>query len=359
MTTMSSARFAAIAILPLSLALSAQALAKSSDAKPFDYMPKGGYAPTVAAEFVEPSTTKAIKPGQKISNLTKRNFAGDTIIQKLTDKSYWVQNGFYSTSFYVGKKGVLLLDPLGWGKGPAVLKAVKSITDKPVTAVIYSHQHEDHIGDIEVFIKDAKKRGVKLDIIATDDTVAEMKKNGSKLPEANVIVSKWKNTAKFEDQNIKVIRFKPSAHSHDSVAWLLEGEKLIHSPDIVNPNQLPYHGFGGSHTFTGFRDNLEQLKKGDWQFFSAGHGNIGSKKDVDFMITYVDDLVANIKDAGAKVNFGEYFVGKYNNHQAAVHAYNMAVENYVMQKLRVKYGDMYGFEASVPYQIKMVQASLE
>jgi len=324
----------------------------------FDYIPRDGYAPTVDVDFVESSATQKLKPTQKIANLTKRNFDGEVILQKLTDNSYWFQSGFYNTTFYIGKKSVLVLDPLAYGKGVKIIKAIRSITNKPISTVVYSHHHEDHIGDIGAFVDEAKKSGFKLRIISTDETAKVMKRNHSKLPYATEVVSNKKNMTTFEDQVLKVIRYAPSAHSKDSVAWLLVKERIIHSPDIVNANQLPFLGFGGSETFHGYRENLLQLKQANWDYFSSGHGNIGSKKDIDFMIQYVDNLVKYVKESGVKVSFGKYFVKKYNNHQAAVHAYNIATEKYIMDKMRVKYGDMYGFEASVPYQIKMVKSSL-
>lgn len=320
-------------------------------------MPEGGYEPTVSTNFVSPSTLKELAPGDKLIDLTEKNYRGEAIVQKLGENTYWFQTSFYNTSFYVGKKSVLLMDPLGYGAGVKLLKAIKSITNKPVSTVIYSHHHEDHIGDITIFVKEATKNNQTLRIVATSETASAMKRNHSKLPKPSYIIKRGRRSFKFENKTIKVIRYKKAAHSLDSAAWLLVEEKLIHSPDIVNANQVPFQGFGGSLTFTGYRENLMQLKNEDWLYFSSGHGNIGSKQDIDFMIKYVDTLVRLTKEAQNKTSLKDYFVSKYNNHHASFHAYNLALEEYVISKMRKIYGNMYGFETSVPYQIKMVLES--
>ena len=58
---------------------------------------------------------------------------------------YWVTDGSYNTMFLVTDKGVVAVDaPPSIGKN--YLKAIAEVTNKPVTYVIYSHAHLDHIG---------------------------------------------------------------------------------------------------------------------------------------------------------------------------------------------------------------------
>jgi glyoxylase-like metal-dependent hydrolase (beta-lactamase superfamily II) len=318
------------------------------------YMPEGGYASTIKSEFIKPSLQKQLQVDQKIENLTKRNFAGETTVQRLTVRSYWVQTGFYNTVFYVGHQGVLVMDPIGYGSSVSVLKAIKSITDKPVTAVIYSHHHEDHIGDIGLYIEQAKKVSVNLRIIATYATAAAMRAGGSELPQPTEKLNFLSDSTTFEDLTIKVEGFATAAHSSDAAVWLLEQEKIVHIPDLLNPNQLPYLGFGGSETYVGYKENLQALDKMQWKYLSAGHGNIGSHGDVKFMLNYLDDLESAIQVASKASPFEDFSIAKFNNHQAAAHEMQESIINKAMDSLRGKYGEFYGFEASVPYQIRMV-----
>lgn len=76
---------------------------------------------------------------------------------------------FYSTTFYVGDKGVLLFDAPE-GRGKYLLQAIRDVTPLPVTALVYSHYHVDHIGDSPFWNDEAKKEGVNLRIIASKAT---------------------------------------------------------------------------------------------------------------------------------------------------------------------------------------------
>ena len=66
----------------------------------------------------------------------------------------WVTDGSYNTMFLVTDKGVVAVDaPPTIGKN--YLKAIAEVTNKPVTYVIYSHAHLDHIGAAGMFPRNA------------------------------------------------------------------------------------------------------------------------------------------------------------------------------------------------------------
>ena len=100
---------------------------------------------TTGASYVEPSATDPIKPGQRIAHLFPRAVMEEYVLQRVTERVWWVSRQFYGSLFYVGKRGVLLLDPF-LGGADATLKAIAAVTPLPVTAVVYSHFHADHVG---------------------------------------------------------------------------------------------------------------------------------------------------------------------------------------------------------------------
>ena len=142
------------------------------------FLVKGAFAveeapSTVRAKYVEPSATRLLKPGEKIGDLYTRNVKQDYILQRLTKRTYWFQRQYYSTIFYVGDQGVLVFDPLQ-GSEKQLREAIASVTQLPVTAVVYSHDHADHIGDSTPFIEGIKKDWGMPRVIASKATADKM-----------------------------------------------------------------------------------------------------------------------------------------------------------------------------------------
>src|SRR5262252_10861387 len=76
------------------------------------------------------------------------------LVQEIRGGLYWLTDGAYGTIFLVHSTGVIAVDPLPT-LGPRYLQAISEVTDKPVTHVIYSHEHTDHIGAADLFPKNA------------------------------------------------------------------------------------------------------------------------------------------------------------------------------------------------------------
>src|SRR5215217_2041347 len=88
------------------------------------------------------------------------------LVQQIRGGLYWLTDGAYQTMFMVTDKGVVAVDaPATIGNN--YLKAIAEVTTKPVTYVIYSHAHIDHIGAAGIFPKNAT-------FIAQQETAAEL-----------------------------------------------------------------------------------------------------------------------------------------------------------------------------------------
>ncbi len=53
--------------------------------------------------------------------------------------------GFYLTAFLVTDEGVVAIDPIDREAARAYRRAIESLTRAPITAILYSHDHRDHI----------------------------------------------------------------------------------------------------------------------------------------------------------------------------------------------------------------------
>lgn len=76
-------------------------------------------------EYVEPSVTELIKPGQRIAHLFPRSVMDDYVLQRVTNRVWRVSRHFYGS--HVGRWGVLLFDPAGgYHQSPTVNNIVNS-----------------------------------------------------------------------------------------------------------------------------------------------------------------------------------------------------------------------------------------
>ncbi len=307
---------------------------------------------TVNASYVEPSAEKIISPSDKLNNLFERNMSQPYILQKIGERTYYVQRYFYSTTFYVGDKGVLLFYAPE-GRGKYLLQAIRDVTPLPVTALVYSHYHVDHIGDSPFWNDEAKKEGVNLRIIASKATAEKMQFMNSRLPVATQVLSKKDDQFKFEKQTIELHRFVKAGHTDDHSVWLLKQEKVAHSPDLLNPDQLPMMGFAVSDTLVYHDSNLRQVEMLDWKYFIGGHGNIGSHDDFKFQRQFLNDLRDTTIKVRKEESFGKFMNKTANNHADFARAQREAIIKKVTEVLRPKYGHMYGYDASMPANIEM------
>lgn len=312
----------------------------------------------VNATYVEPSFTKPLAENEKISHLYGRNQSSGYILQLLNDKTYFFQRNHYATTFVVGKKGVLLFDPLEH-QAEYILTAIKQVTNLPVTTIVYSHGHFDHIGDAKIFAEDAKRKGIKLRIVASQKTADKLAYIKSKLPTPTEKVQ-WPNGQfKFENQTIELHGFKHPAHTDDHAAWLLVEQKVLHTADHMNPDQLPFWRFGGSETFLYYEDNLKQAQKLNWKFINAGHGNIGSHQDYIFYFKFLTDLKKSVHNAILSTPWGEGVDPvAVNTHAAYLTAWYHSVVKKSLDELRPIYGKYYGFEYATPSNAEMVALAL-
>ena len=72
-------------------------------------------------------------------------------IQKVKDNLYVITGGGGNTAAFITGKGVAVVDTKNPGMGPAILEKIKSVTDKPVTIIINTHTHGDHVGSNSAF----------------------------------------------------------------------------------------------------------------------------------------------------------------------------------------------------------------
>jgi glyoxylase-like metal-dependent hydrolase (beta-lactamase superfamily II) len=72
-------------------------------------------------------------------------------IQKIKDNLFLITGGGGNTAAFITEKGVVVVDTKLPNNGPGILEKIKSVTTKPVTMVINTHTHGDHVGSNSAF----------------------------------------------------------------------------------------------------------------------------------------------------------------------------------------------------------------
>ena len=71
-------------------------------------------------------------------------------VDKLKDNLYVLKGGGGNTAVFITAQGVVVVDTKNPGWGQPLLDKIKTLTDKPVTTIINTHTHGDHVsGNVE------------------------------------------------------------------------------------------------------------------------------------------------------------------------------------------------------------------
>jgi cyclase len=90
-------------------------------------------------------------------------------LEKVRENLYVISNGGGNTAAFVTAGGVVLVDTKLAGWGGRIMEKVRSVTDKPVTTIINTHTHGDHVGSNEDF-------PASVEIVAHENTKSNMQK---------------------------------------------------------------------------------------------------------------------------------------------------------------------------------------
>ena len=89
-------------------------------------------------------------------------------VEKLRDNLFVLRGGGGNTGVLVGSAGVVVVDTKNPGWGQPILNKIKELTDKPVTTIINTHTHGDHVsGNVEF--------PATVDVVTHENTAANMK----------------------------------------------------------------------------------------------------------------------------------------------------------------------------------------
>ena len=236
------------------------------------------------------------------------------LVQEIGDQLYSVSDGSYNTMFMVTDEGVIAIDAPPT-LGANYLKAIAEVTNKPITRVIYSHAHLDHIGSAGIFPRNAT-------FIAQQETADELQRamnvatNTSMVPPVPTETFSKNMTLKVGNQTLQ-LDYYGNNHLPGNIFIYTPQQKVLMLVDIIFPGWIPFPYLAIAKDTAGFIEAHDiALNNYDFDTIVAGHlTRLGTKADVGVQREFVMDLEKAADNANQNVSFSGIAsqVGSFDN----------------------------------------------
>lgn len=212
-------------------------------------------------------------------------------ISQISDDLYrYRHNGHYNV-FLVTPEGIIITDPISEDAANWLKQELSSRFEVPVTHMIYSHDHADHISGGEVF-------GDEVTVIAHRLTKEAIVREQRNVPLPEVV---------FDDQYVlelgeaRVELYYPGrSHNDNCIAVLFPAQSTVFVVDFITVDRLPYRDLGGGY-MPDWIEAIQYVEDLDFEILAPGHGVIGTKADATEHREYFEalrDAVSKAIDQG-------------------------------------------------------------
>jgi len=265
------------------------------------------------------------------------------LVEEIRDGLFWVTEGAYNTIFLVTDEGVVAVDaPPTIGKN--YLKAISEVTDKPITHVIYSHAHIDHIGAAGMFPKNAV-------IIAQEETAAELQRaktvatNASMVPPIPTKTFSNNYTLQIGKQTLQ-LNYYGNNHEPGNIFIYAPKQKVLMLVDIIFPGWVPFPYLAVSKDIAGYiKAHDIVLNEYDFNTFVGGHlTRLGTINDVIVQKEFISDLEKAAGKSNNEILFSDIAkqVGIFDNPWLIFSKYIDAVNEKCVQDMLPKWENKLG-----------------
>lgn len=177
-------------------------------------------------------------------------------IQKVRDNLFVIVGGGGNTAAFVTDNGVVLVDTKLANWGQAIMDKVKTVTDKPVTTIINTHTHGDHVGSNEFF-------PASVEVVTHENTRANMEKMDAVKSKPQAMPDRtYKDTLSLLSgkDRIDLHHFGP-AHTNGDTYVVFPQLSVMHAGDTFPGKSLPFMDGGNGGSGVAFSDTLEKAAK--------------------------------------------------------------------------------------------------
>lgn len=217
-------------------------------------------------------------------------------VDGLGDGLFGVTDGVYQALVLDTSDGAVVVDAPP-SLGVELADVVTATTGKPVSHLIYSHAHGDHIGAAADVV------GPDTRIVAHEGTAEFLRRrDDTRRP---IPTETFRTSLRLEIGGRRIdLDHRGPNHSADNVFVHLPEQRLVLLVDVVFPGTAPFRGLTASSDVPGFVESHDQLLAYDADTFVGGHFmRWGTRGDVEAAGDYLRDLTAVTREALGSVEF--------------------------------------------------------
>lgn len=217
--------------------------------------------------------------------------------------------------FVVTPSGVVVIDPgSSTGVGEILLDHIRSVTTKPVVAIINTHVHGDHwfgnhairnaYPDVPIYAhKNAIDRilnGEDQEWLSLFMRMAPTAMAGTEIVRPDHALNGGE-TLELGGETFHILYPAEKAHTDSDIMIEVPGERTLFLGDVVM-NQRTFGNRPHESLFSGIEDATRiALERPNIKYYVPGHGNTGGREMVENFLSLVSNLRASVKkyyDAG-------------------------------------------------------------
>ncbi|MFC4015543.1 MBL fold metallo-hydrolase [Nonomuraea purpurea] len=221
------------------------------------------------------------------------------LLTELGGGVYGITSGLVNTMFLVTKKGVVVVDAPP-DLGGKLLMGIEEVTPKPITHLIYSHAHADHIGSAHLLARDGLK------IIAHDRTAAFIKEaHDDDRPAPNETFSGRRSELNIDGERF-VLEYQGDWHQPGNLFIYLPEQKILTAIDSFTVKNAPFFRLLFSPHVPAYFNAMDLMLEYDFETVVSGHMALfGTPEDVQTNREYIRDMRTSATEALREVDLRE------------------------------------------------------
>ena len=194
-------------------------------------------------------------------------------IRNVRGNLYVIPGAGPNTAVFLTKGGVVLVDTKLPGNGEAILKQVRTVTDQPVSMIISTHAHPDHIGSTDYF-------PAAVEVVTHENAQKSIAAN----PKLSAISAMMPDRT-FTDRvtigsgadRIDLYYFGPG-HTNGDAFVVFPDVRTMHAGDQMAWNMAPLIDPNAGGSVIALPDSLEKAVKGiaNVDTVIEGHGSVNT-----------------------------------------------------------------------------------